>query len=111
MNDWFQRMAVLHLLQLHSQVFIDIAQTLLSNMGQSVEGYRDSIRKLKELKLIDEDEMRFLLSVVGFRNVLIHEYARVNLGLVDRILKSREYRKVLEIALKIREKAGNYWDC
>ena len=111
LNDWFAQMAILHLLQVHSQIFIDIVQTLLSNMGYNVNGYRDSIRRLRELNLINDDEMKFLLAVVGFRNIVVHEYAKVNVRVVDKILKGREYRKVLEIALELRGKAGNAWDC
>ena len=31
--------------------------------------------------------------------------------MVKRVLASREYRKALEIAVKLREKAGYAWDC
>ena len=46
LDNWFNLFAILHLLQVQAQSFIYLVQTLLSNMGISSQGYRDSIRKL-----------------------------------------------------------------
>ncbi|MEJ2777788.1 DUF86 domain-containing protein [Stygiolobus sp. RP850M] len=80
-------------------------------MGISSQGYRDSIRKLYEKNLINAEERDFLISVVGFRNIIVHEYATVNPIFVKKIMKNKEYRRLLEIAYNLREKAKNYWDC
>ena len=50
-------------------------------------------------------EYRFLLSVIGFRNIVIHEYINVNFNLVKGTLSKREYRRLPELALKLRERA------
>jgi Protein of unknown function DUF86. len=61
--------------------------------------------------LINAEERDFLISVVGFRNIIVHEYATVNPIFVKKIMKNKEYRRLLEIAYNLREKAKNYWDC
>ncbi|MFP3164219.1 MAG: HepT-like ribonuclease domain-containing protein [Acidianus hospitalis] len=111
LDSWFNLFAILHLLQVQAQSFIDLVQTLLSNMGISSQGYRDSIRKLYEKNLITAEERDFLISVVGFRNIIVHEYATVNPIFVKKIMENKEYRRLLEIAYNLREKAKNYWDC
>ncbi|MCH4816324.1 MAG: hypothetical protein QXY87_10660 [Saccharolobus sp.] len=52
--------ATLHLLQLQSQAFIDLTRGLVSNLGISVEVYKESLRKAYELNLLREDEYSFL---------------------------------------------------
>ncbi|MGQ4893816.1 MAG: HepT-like ribonuclease domain-containing protein [Candidatus Njordarchaeia archaeon] len=42
---------------------------------------------------------------MGFRNILVHTYIGVNLNLVKEILEKRKYRDLLNLALKIVEKA------
>jgi len=111
LDSWFNLFAILHLLQVQAQSFIDLVQTLLSNMGISSQGYRDSIRKLYEKNLITAEERDFLISVVGFRNIIVLEYATVNPIFVKKIMENKEYRRLLEIAYNLREKAKNYWDC
>jgi hypothetical protein len=49
--------------------------------------------------------------VVGFRNIIVHEYATVNPIFVKKIMENKEYRRLLEIAYNLREKTKNYWDC
>ncbi|QXJ28603.1 hypothetical protein J5U23_01472 [Saccharolobus shibatae B12] len=42
----------MHLLQLQSQAFIDLTRRLLTNLGISVEVYKESLRKISELNLL-----------------------------------------------------------
>ncbi|BDC18658.1 HepT-like ribonuclease domain-containing protein [Acidianus sp. HS-5] len=111
LDNRFNLFAVLHLLQVQARAFIDLAQTLLSNMGVSTQGYRESIRKLFENNLLTAEERDFLISVVRFRNIIVHEYATVNPIFIKKIMENKEYRKILEIAYKLRERAKAYWDC
>lgn len=110
LNNWRDQMAALHALQIQAQIFLDIVQRLLSNMGISTEGYKESIRRLKEKGIINDREEKFLNSVVGFRNIVVHEYSEVNLDIVDEILRNKEYKRILEIALAIKDRAKEFWD-
>ncbi|WP_231918339.1 DUF86 domain-containing protein [Saccharolobus solfataricus] len=73
-------------------------------LGISCKGYKDCVRRLKENELIGEDEEKFLIAVVGFRNIIVHEYSDIDLSIVEEILKERKYRKILQISLKIKQK-------
>ena len=110
LNDWRDQMAVLHGLQIQAQIVLDILQRLLSNMGTGAEGYKDAVRKLKEKGIINDDEEKFLNAVVGFRNIVVHEYSEVDLETIDEILRNREYRRLFNLVLEIKQRANNYWD-
>ncbi|BFH73990.1 DUF86 domain-containing protein [Sulfurisphaera javensis] len=109
-NDWRDQMAILHALQVEAQAMIDLCERLLSNMGETSEGYKDSIKKLREKGILTSEEEKFLLSVIGFRNIVVHEYAEINFDFVEKILSRKDYKKILEIAMKIKERAKEYWD-
>jgi len=47
------------------------------------------------------EDLTLFRRVLGFRNVVVHEYVSIDLGLVERVLRSREYRRVLELAEKV----------
>ncbi|BFH72996.1 hypothetical protein SJAV_09400 [Sulfurisphaera javensis] len=79
-------------------------------MGITTDSYKESVRKLFELGLINEEEYKFLNSVISFRNIVVHAYAVVERRVIEKIMKERSYRKILEIAEKLREKAKEYWD-
>ncbi|BAB65798.1 type VII toxin-antitoxin system HepT family RNase toxin [Sulfurisphaera tokodaii] len=110
LNYWRDQMAILHGLQIQAQIVLDILQRLLSNMGMSAEGYKDSVRKLREKGIINDEEEKFLNAVVGFTNIIVHEYSEVNLGTVDEILRNREYRKLFRLVLEIKQRTRDYWD-
>ena len=110
LDDWRDQMAALHALQVQAQIVLDMVQRLLSNMGITAEGYKDAVRKLKERGLVNEEEEKFLSAVVGFRNVVVHEYSEVDLETVEEILKKREYRRLLALVMELRKRAEKYWD-
>ncbi len=60
--------------------------------------------------LVTSEEEALIKSLVGFKNVVVHGYASLDLNVVDEILRSRSYRRVLELALALRDRARHYWD-
>ncbi|BCU69579.1 type VII toxin-antitoxin system HepT family RNase toxin [Stygiolobus caldivivus] len=110
LNDWRDQMAVLHGLQVQAQIVLDILQRLLSNMGISAEEYKDSVKRLREKGLISGDEEKFLNAVVGFRNIVVHEYSEVNLEVIDALLRNREYRRLFNLVIEIKQRAKDHWD-
>lgn len=99
------RMAILHLLQIQAQTIIDIVQRILSIGGRSKEGYREALRAAHQMGLVNSEEYAFLNSLVGFRNIIIHEYVKVDLSIIEDVLRRREYRRALEVGVNIVERA------
>ncbi|BFI74763.1 DUF86 domain-containing protein [Sulfurisphaera ohwakuensis] len=110
LNYWRDQMAILHGLQIQAQIVLGILQRLLSNMGMSAEGYRDSVKKLREKGIINNAEEKLLNAVEGFRNIVVHEYGEVDLETIDEILGNREYRRLFKLVLEIKQRTEDYWD-
>ena len=78
--------AIEHGLQLCAQNAVDVATHLAAAAGQDVPDYATAIDRLGELGVIPHDFASRFRAVAGFRNVLVHGYLEVDLGIVHRLL-------------------------
>ncbi len=95
----------LHLLQTAIQAMIDIGTHLVSglNLGR-VETYRDIARLLVEGGIIPEQFRPKFESMIGLRNLIIHEYLKIELERIYAILQDNledlvEFAQHVEIFL------------
>jgi uncharacterized protein YutE (UPF0331/DUF86 family) len=79
---------ILHNLQLSIQGCIDIASHIISDEGWTVP---DTLAGLFDVlmkhKIISDELSEKLKKMVGFRNIIIHEYESIDLNKVHNILK------------------------
>ncbi len=101
LRKWGEQMKYLHALQIQAQALIDIVLRLSSLLGHPPSTPLDAGRFLHEAGILASDELAFFRKVVGFRNIVVHEYLDIDMGLVEEILRERKYRKVLELAYKL----------
>lgn len=82
------RGAVERYLHLSAECVIDVAEIMISELGlRKPEEYKESIDILGEAGIIP-DEFAFNFSPVArFRNILVHEYAKIDLAEVHRHLR------------------------
>ncbi len=86
-NDLDIQDIVLHNLQLAIQGCIDIGSHVISDEGWGVAGSLNEIFYiLRDKGVIKVDLTKRMVSMVGFRNVLVHEYEDTNLDIVYNIL-------------------------
>lgn len=87
-RDQTLRGAVERYLHLSAECVIDIAEIMISEIGlRKPEEYKESIDILGEAGIIP-DEFAFKFSAVaGFRNILVHEYMKIDLAEVHRHLQ------------------------
>ena len=76
-------------LQVCVQNCLDVATHLAAAAGRDVPDYATAVDRLAELGVVPGDFARRFRGVAGFRNVLVHGYLDVDLGLVHRILNER----------------------
>ncbi|MGC9180830.1 MAG: DUF86 domain-containing protein [Vulcanisaeta sp.] len=93
--------SAVYLLQTQAQALIDLAQRVATLMGMEVSGYVDAGEKLSILGVISPEDLRLYKSVVTFKNIVVHQYAIVDLEIIRRIITNKEYRRVTELARKI----------
>lgn len=79
---------VSHNLEKAVQVCIDIASHVCAVNGRAPQSAGESFTTLSELGLIDNDWASKLVSVVGFRNISVHEYAQVDWKIVIEVATS-----------------------
>ncbi|MGQ9552418.1 MAG: type VII toxin-antitoxin system HepT family RNase toxin [Candidatus Bathycorpusculaceae bacterium] len=77
-------------LQVAIECIIDIGNEIISSLQlQRPERYRDIPYILAEAKIIPKTFAETISSMIGFRNLLVHDYASINLNLVYEFLQTR----------------------
>jgi uncharacterized protein YutE (UPF0331/DUF86 family) len=76
-------------LQLCVQNVLDVASHLVAARGLDAPDYATAIDKLAEIGVLPTEFAGGLRALAGFRNVLVHGYLQVDLGIVERILNEK----------------------
>ncbi|MBI1870251.1 MAG: DUF86 domain-containing protein [Chlamydiae bacterium] len=88
-NDYTLQGAVLHYLQLTIECTIDIGELLISELKlRKPEGAREVFKILAENKILPENFAQNFSPVAGFRNIIVHEYAEVDMKKVHPFLEN-----------------------
>ena len=106
-EDYVLLNAALHLLQVAIQALIDAAARLAAELGAEPPArYSDIPKTLVQLGVFNSEEADLLRRVIGFRNVVVHGYGALDLGLVAEILNRRLYGDLLKLAFRIYAEAA-----
>lgn len=97
-QDFLKQDAIAMNLQRACELSIDIANHLIKirKLGLPQDS-RDSFELLQRAGLIDEPMMRTLQAMVGFRNILVHEYRKLDFNIMVKIIESHT-RDLLDFA-------------
>lgn len=101
-----QMWAVERGLQLGAEVIFDIGNHILSaHFGVSAADYRDIVKQLAQRRVIGKDLNARLEGLAGFRNILVHDYIRLD---PDKVLSALDDapRDFGDFALAIRDWLG-----
>jgi uncharacterized protein YutE (UPF0331/DUF86 family) len=71
--------------------------------GVNVSRSREAIDELKSLGVFTREEREALMKIIGFRNVLVHDYLNVDEVIVHAIVKKQEYGVVTGVARKLMQ--------
>jgi len=71
-------------------------------LGIKVSKSREAIDVLKRNGIITSDEHKMLQSMVGCRNVLVHDYLNVDETIIQAIVMKKEYAYIAKIFAKIQ---------
>lgn len=92
-------------LQRACQSAIDLAMHIVQIHGLGVpQESRDAFAFLVDAELLDKELGDRMMRMVGFRNIAIHEYQRLNLDVVKAIVDHRldDFRNFASVVLKTR---------
>lgn len=101
MEDYDMQDIIVLNLQRACQQSIDLAMFLVSELSLGIP--KDSVGAfglLREEGIIDENIFKTMKGMVGFRNVAVHQYQRIDYTIVEIVIKEhlgdfREYTKTL----------------
>jgi len=88
-KDLEKAWVVQHGLQLSIQAVLDIGSHILAAEGATVQEYEDIFLELARLEVIPEEYAHQIKGMAGFRYLLVHEYAKVDMNRVAGILNNR----------------------
>jgi len=89
-DDWKLQRIIERTLQMMIETCVDIAGHIISDSKFRIpDSYADSFRVLSENKIIATDLCKTMEQIVKFRNVVVHQYDRVDAEIVVGILRKR----------------------
>jgi len=102
--DLTKQDAVILNLQRTCQLAIDMAGHIVRVKKMGVpDSFTGSFKLLQKAEIISESLARRMESMIGFRNIAIHEYQELDLEIVEGIINSRlgAFREFTELVLKM----------
>lgn len=93
-NTWTERdfLAIQRALQIYIESFIGMARYFVQQKHHlSVSQSREALDELKSRGDLSLQHHEELLKIVGFRNVLVHDYLEINNAIVQAIVAKKQY--------------------
>jgi uncharacterized protein YutE (UPF0331/DUF86 family) len=70
-------------IQVCVEFIIDLSNFVIGKLGLKIpENYKESIEKIHEAGVIDDELKNSLIDLVGLRNILVHMYADIKADLI-----------------------------
>ncbi|MEP9412399.1 MAG: DUF86 domain-containing protein [Candidatus Brocadia sp.] len=88
-RDWKVQRIVERTLQMMIEICADIANHIISDRGYRIpDNYGDTFRVLHENGVLTKDLFEIMLKMARFRNVVVHQYDKVDEAIVIGILRN-----------------------
>lgn len=91
-------------LQRACEAAIDLGMHIIAVKKLGVpQASRDAFIILKEQEIIDEENCKMMTAMIGFRNIAVHDYQKLNLAILEKIIENhlgdfeKYYGKILEL--------------
>jgi uncharacterized protein YutE (UPF0331/DUF86 family) len=101
--DWKTQRIVERTLQMAIETCLDVASHVLADRGlRAPTTYAETFEVLVQAGLMSAGLGRVMIEMTGFRNVVVHEYTRIDAEVVIRILRERleDFRRFETEALR-----------
>lgn len=102
-GDWKTQRIVERTLQILIELCTDIANHIISDKGMRLPtGYADTFEVLMENKVISKSLFKTMEKMAKFRNVVVHQYEKVDAEIVVSILRKRlgDFEKYKKAVIK-----------
>ncbi|PPK75168.1 uncharacterized protein YutE (UPF0331/DUF86 family) [Methylobacter tundripaludum] len=105
-DAWTERdfLAIQRALQVYIESFIGMARYFVQQKyNLSVSQSREALDELKSRGDLTVQQHEELLKIVGFRNVLVHDYLEINDGIVQAVVTKKHYAIMDTLFLEWRQ--------
>ena len=87
-RDWKIQRIVERTLQMAIETCVDVATHVIADLRLRIPAtYAEAFEILAEAGLLEPDLEQAMVRMTGFRNVIVHEYTRVDAAIVVRVLR------------------------
>jgi uncharacterized protein YutE (UPF0331/DUF86 family) len=103
-RDWSEidRLAIERCLQILIESVIGLSRYVLNTVFSiNVSRSREAVDELKRLGELTRDEHNKLTKIIGFRNILVHDYLNVDDTITMAIITKQDYLFTIQIAEKL----------
>ena len=103
LKDYTKQDSIILNIQRSCEAAIDLAMHIVSEKKLGIpQNSRDAFEVLNSNNIIDNGLMKNLKSMVGFRNIAVHNYQAVNLGIIQEIIEKHlsDFSRFIEVILK-----------
>lgn len=110
-DHWSERdyLAIQRALQIYIESFIGMARYLVQQKYQlSVSQSREALDELRSRGDLSLQQSNDLMKIIGFRNVLVHDYLEINERIVEAVIVKRLYAVLEDLILDWREKLESW---
>lgn len=103
LKDYTKQDSIILNIQRACEAAIDLAMHIVSEKKLGIpQNSRDAFEILNSNNIIDNRLMKNLKSMVGFRNIAVHNYQAVNLSIIQEIIDKHlsDFSRFIEVILK-----------
>jgi len=103
-RDWSEidTLAIERGLQILIESVIGLSRYVLTTCFDiNVSRSREAIDELKQRGELTQEEREKLNKIIGFRNILVHDYLNVNENITQAIITKQDYTFIVQIAEKL----------
>ncbi|NME95954.1 DUF86 domain-containing protein [Clostridium cochlearium] len=103
LKDYTKQDSIILNIQRACEAAIDLAMHIVSEKKLGIpQNSRDAFEVLNSNNIIDNRLMKNLKSMVGFRNIAVHNYQAVNLSIIQEIIEKHlsDFSRFIEVILK-----------
>lgn len=88
LNDYTKQDSIVLNIQRAIEATIDIAMHIISSKKLGIpQNSRDAFELLNSNNIIDDDILRKLKAMIGFRNIAVHNYQELNIDILQKVIE------------------------
>ena len=89
-EDWKTQRIIERTLQMAIEVCADVANHIIADRGLRMPStYAEAFEVLADAGILTAAQREAMVRMSGFRNLIVHEYARIDAAMVVRVLQER----------------------